>query len=322
MIRRAWLVRLYPRPWRERYGEEFAALLEESVHSPLDVLDIMLGALDAHLGIPFEGSWRSMNRVNKLRTAILLVFAGYIGFIIAGLSLVGLVDDSPAGPLMKTDLALSVAWDGVHVGAILGLLAIVIGGLPLAIMILRQALTGGRPGFRLLLVPVVAFLLWVAYGVLVVAVGLGWISLPGVLPAVSPDNFPTGNRLLLGGFMLIFILGAAASTAAVWRLLTHSEADEGTFRVLGRSTTVRLYEYAFPLSVVAALCMLVMLLSTLAFGWLAASALPDWFAGNFGILLSRTTVSFGATVSIMILSTAVAVFGVARGYVARIGPAV
>ena len=41
---RSWLVRLYPRSWRERYGDEFEILLEECLHSPLDVLDIFLGA--------------------------------------------------------------------------------------------------------------------------------------------------------------------------------------------------------------------------------------------------------------------------------------
>jgi hypothetical protein len=126
-----------------------------------------------------------------------------------------------------------------------------------------------------------------------------------------------GNRLLLGGFMLTFVLGALASTAAVWRALSRTETDEETFRFLGRSTTVRLYEYAFPLAVIAAFSMLVMLIATLAFGWTAGSALPDWFRGSFGLLMSRTTVSFGVTVGIMLLSTAVAFFGLARGFAAR-----
>jgi hypothetical protein len=43
-----WLLRLYPRAWRRRYEEEVASLLEER-HSPLDWLDVVLGALDARL---------------------------------------------------------------------------------------------------------------------------------------------------------------------------------------------------------------------------------------------------------------------------------
>ena len=43
------LIRLYPARWRDRYGDEFAALLEEHPLGPLDVADIILGALDAQL---------------------------------------------------------------------------------------------------------------------------------------------------------------------------------------------------------------------------------------------------------------------------------
>ena len=61
-----------------------------------------MGALDAHLQL-LNGEnlpWRLMNMVNKLRTSLLIVFAAYIGFIIAGFSLVGLADDSPMLALM------------------------------------------------------------------------------------------------------------------------------------------------------------------------------------------------------------------------------
>lgn len=42
-----WLVRLYPRAWRERYEDEFSALLDECGASPGVILDVILGALDA-----------------------------------------------------------------------------------------------------------------------------------------------------------------------------------------------------------------------------------------------------------------------------------
>jgi hypothetical protein len=43
------LVRLYPQAWRDRYGDEFIALLDERPPTPGDVLDTFRGALDAHL---------------------------------------------------------------------------------------------------------------------------------------------------------------------------------------------------------------------------------------------------------------------------------
>jgi hypothetical protein len=44
-----WLLRLYPAPWRERYGEEFGAVLASQRPSPGLVLDVLAGAIDAHL---------------------------------------------------------------------------------------------------------------------------------------------------------------------------------------------------------------------------------------------------------------------------------
>ena len=43
------ILRLYPRAWRERYGDELAALLEEHPASLADHLDLIRGALDARL---------------------------------------------------------------------------------------------------------------------------------------------------------------------------------------------------------------------------------------------------------------------------------
>jgi hypothetical protein len=44
-----WLIRLYPLRWRDRYGEEFAAVLNEQRLSVGLVLDVLGGAVDAHL---------------------------------------------------------------------------------------------------------------------------------------------------------------------------------------------------------------------------------------------------------------------------------
>jgi hypothetical protein len=44
-----WMLRLYPAPWRERYGEEFDAVLSNQRPSPGLVLDVLAGALDARL---------------------------------------------------------------------------------------------------------------------------------------------------------------------------------------------------------------------------------------------------------------------------------
>lgn len=43
-----WMISLYPKAWRDRYGEEFLALLEEDT-TAASFSDLLLGALDARL---------------------------------------------------------------------------------------------------------------------------------------------------------------------------------------------------------------------------------------------------------------------------------
>ncbi|MEX1158158.1 MAG: Rieske 2Fe-2S domain-containing protein [Thermomicrobiales bacterium] len=44
-----WILRLFPRGWRDRYADEFLALIEERPPGPRDTLDIVVSALDARL---------------------------------------------------------------------------------------------------------------------------------------------------------------------------------------------------------------------------------------------------------------------------------
>lgn len=44
-----WLLQLYPACWRERYGEEFGAVLATQRASVGLILDVLGGAIDAHL---------------------------------------------------------------------------------------------------------------------------------------------------------------------------------------------------------------------------------------------------------------------------------
>ena len=46
---RDWILRLYPRAWRERYGGEVAAMLAEQALTPRLVLDLLAGAVDARV---------------------------------------------------------------------------------------------------------------------------------------------------------------------------------------------------------------------------------------------------------------------------------
>ena len=84
------IVRLYPRAWRERYEEEFVALLEERPASLFDLQDIALGALDAWLRPQVASERRVM--IGRMCNSVLLVLwawvgAGFVGMAVGGVRL-------------------------------------------------------------------------------------------------------------------------------------------------------------------------------------------------------------------------------------------
>jgi hypothetical protein len=312
---RAWLTRLYPRPWRERYAVEFDALLEQSLHSPLDVVDVVLGALDAHFQL-LNGenvNWRLMNMLNKLRTTLLMVFAAYIGFIVAGMSLNGLLDDSPMIPLMQNDPASSLAMSIIKVFAVVALLAVFVGGLPLAITVIRHAFTADRRNLGYLLVPIISFAILILYSGFVFLVATGRIHIVGVVQVVQPGNFPVGNRLLLGGVMLLFVFGAIASTVAVWKVVSRTDVEQFTFKTGDEGWNVDIYKFAFIPAIIASISMLVMSIATIIWSKLVFSALPQVFKGNYGLWQTSTQAWVYGIIIVMVICSLAALFGVVRG---------
>ncbi len=74
-VRRHWLLALYPARWRARYGDEFAALLDEEPLTPTLVIDVIRGALDARTVPPTPGGLAMRTRTPALVStlAVLLV---------------------------------------------------------------------------------------------------------------------------------------------------------------------------------------------------------------------------------------------------------
>ena len=83
----ALLLRLYPARWRARYGDEFAAVLDERPLGPFDVADILLGALDAHLHLRGLGA-ASEHRKGFTMSLRIGGYAAILGGVLIGLVIV------------------------------------------------------------------------------------------------------------------------------------------------------------------------------------------------------------------------------------------
>jgi hypothetical protein len=74
------LLRLYPRSWRARYGEEFLDLLEQRPISPSDVLDVVVSAVDARRHPAPGWSGPAADRLPGTDRAALAAIAGGVLF--------------------------------------------------------------------------------------------------------------------------------------------------------------------------------------------------------------------------------------------------
>jgi hypothetical protein len=245
------------------------------------------------------------------RVTALTVFCAYIGFVVAGLALYGLVDDSPFIPLMNSHPALLPAWFAIMGGAALSALAVGAGALPVALTILRRAFTTQRRDLWLLAVPPGAFgLLVVVAGTIIVFGSTGRAGQPGG---------PTG--LAAVGFVALFILATAAGAVAAAVLVLRSPAGVQTFRVPGLTVAVEPYRFALIPAVITTLAMAGMLIATLAWGMLARAASAQVFNSPGFSGGPNSGVTYLGIVVLMAISTAVAGLALRRELGAHGAPA-
>jgi hypothetical protein len=130
MTARSLLIRCYPALWRDRYGDEFEAVLGARPLGPFDVADILLGAVDAQLRLRGRGAHLAHGRelsmslriggIAAIVGAALLTIAGVLG---SGLLLVngaipGLLLVAGLAVLLVAVAGLSAFQARVHPGLI------------------------------------------------------------------------------------------------------------------------------------------------------------------------------------------------------------
>ncbi len=190
---RSLLIRCYPARWRDRYGDEFAVVLDERPLGPFDVADVLLGALDAHLHL------RGLGAASEHRKgfAMSLRIGGYAAIV--------------GGLLWLFVLAGNAINDGAESGAaVLGLVVVV------ATIATLVALVG-LSAFQARRHPV---LIWAAFAI--PAIG----AVVGLLGAVSVMVVSDTDAEIIGGLsawaistlgLLTLLLGSALFALATWR---------------------------------------------------------------------------------------------------------
>jgi hypothetical protein len=292
-----YVLRLYPRAWRQRYEEEVLAMLEDCHGSLLDSVNLFFGALDAHLH-PHLGTTglalyeRMKQMLSLLRRSLLTIFCAYIGFILAGAAFQKLTEDDNFKEAAQMHSLVGLSFNLVVIGAFVALLAVIAGGLPIALAVIRSALTQKRYGTLFLLtVPILAFALF-----------LGTTLLLEALDAPANHFAPVWHLFFFRNiFISTLLAGAIVSTGAVCFAVARSEISE------------KLLRFALLPSILTTLSMALILLATFVWGLSLRGSVPQLFNSNDGMFGTSTSLSWLRIVIAMAITTALAVISLIRG---------
>jgi len=182
------ILRLYPARWRARYGDEFAAVLEERPLGPFDVADIVLGALDAHLHLRGLGAASQ----HAKGFAMSLRIGGYAAIV--GAALIGLVI-ALTGAFSRTAGSESAA--------------------PIALLVALAALLVGLAGMSAFQARSDPWLVWSAFAKTAVGTVVIFIASVSDLAGVGPGDWRDG---LLPIGLVTAGLGSVLFAVATYRV--------------------------------------------------------------------------------------------------------
>lgn len=129
---------LYPVAFRRRYSEELRALLAESPPRLLAVLDLVRGALTAHLR-PTAAVAGLVDSADRLRASVSAQLACWVLFAAAGFGFYNTTEDSPFAAAGHAHPLLGGAHIAIQLSAIVASCAVLAGALPLILAALDQA---------------------------------------------------------------------------------------------------------------------------------------------------------------------------------------
>lgn len=131
-------LRLYPLAFRRRYGDEMRALLDETQTRLPAVLDLIRGALSAHLRPPASAAG-FVNPAERVRASASGVLASWVVFAAAGFGFYKTTEDAPFSAVGHAHALLGGAHAAVQALAVMGSAAVLAGALPLIAAALGHA---------------------------------------------------------------------------------------------------------------------------------------------------------------------------------------
>ena len=213
-------------------------------------------------------------------SSLITIFCAYIVFVIAGLGLQKMTEYDDFTSLAHHQLAVGIPYAIVYYGSALSLLAVLLGGVPLALAVLRQALAERRWLIAgLFAVPPVALALFVGFAI--------------TLTGRTPKATPTGSA---HAFVIAFVIAAIASTVAIASAVWQIRVNEAYYR------------FAVWPALVTTGFMAIMCVATLIAGLSLNATAPNIMADMF----SYSVFTWWNVTILMAIATLIAVIGAVR----------
>lgn len=292
------LLRWYPRAWRERYGEEFLALLEDELggaRAPLSfrVKVAMSGLRERSHAARVVGSSAPVEA--RRRGGSLLVLAAWAGMVVGGAGLAKSAEHFAAAMPLASRAGAQLAYDVVVVAGVVGTLLVGLGALLVAPSFVRFVRRGGWSRIR----PSVGRALVVSTAGAVAMTGLGLWAHQLSAAQRNGGNLIYGVAFLAVGALVILTVGLW-TTAAVTAV--------GAMDI---SPALLRAECALAGAVSAAAA--VVTASSLAW-WIEVARHAPWFfqGASPGTATSLWSTPMALDAGVMVASLAVALWGVTR----------
>ena len=238
--------------------------------------------------------------MSRMRSSAITIFCAYIALVLTGMGFQKLTED-----IMKTNIpsaypGVGLAYDAIIAGAVLALLAVLVGGLPIAWDAIIQALGARRWGvLALFAVPPISLAIWL---------GWTWAILNVIAPAKQVHTAYAPSVIGIGrSWVGLLILAAIASVTAVSIAVSRSQISTGRYR------------FALNAAIVATFGMFVTMLGVTAFGLQILSVAPQYLSGIASPLLfgESTGLSLVIQATVMLIASAIAIYSLFRGLGSR-----
>jgi hypothetical protein len=298
------LLILHPSAFRRAYGADIVQVVRATVWRaygaagamgvvrlwPAMLVDLLRGALAEHAQVLF--ALKGYPLMVAYRRSAGAVFAAYIAFVLAGIGVAKMSEEVMKSSLPTEHPILAIAYWAVAAGATTALLAVLVGGLPLAFAALRYGWANGRRDILArFAVPPLALLAIIVAGALVLHFNIG---------GNTEATIHTPARILaVGGLVALFIAGAVASVWAVLDAIARSDV------------AAPLVRFTFIPGVVTLVAMVGMLLASLVWAIGLWQVAPDRFWGNEGFLATSTVLAISLQTVLMLGASVVAARAVA-----------